>query len=236
LDSIKAQLMAALMGLSFCAHSVALNAGNSAVDVPGVLRALGFPGGVFDPVNAMDYQFDPAIEAKVGRFDRDAAVDTAEELLTALFYSPAAVGNKTRESIERLLPPGREGALRLCSLWLLKSADTPAHGARYREAVRYIGERSKLQAGEILDFYEQKVAEMLAGIDPGPLTAREMSELKEHLSLYMISPSDNKAVGAFTAWFLSVHGRSVSKSGAVIQILSGFSSYLADTMKKLIVR
>ncbi len=199
-----------------------------------ILSLMGFPEGKFDPSVSMDFQFDPGTEPKVGSFERDRSIDTVEEFLTALFYSPSAVNRETRSRLDRELPPGKDGAYLLCAMWLYKRADRPAYSAKYMEAVHYIQKRSRLSGDHIIDFYEKKISAMLSPITAKNLGDSELRILRELLSLYLISPNDEKTTAGITKWILDLRRRSEVKSREAVDIMSGYSSSLANLLGKLL--
>jgi len=88
-----------------------------------------------------------------GRIEGAINIDTPEEFITAAYYSPVEISASARAAINRELPQGREGALRLGAMWLKKSAELPQNAGAYQRALSMIMQRSGVSAQEIRDYY-----------------------------------------------------------------------------------
>ncbi len=88
-----------------------------------------------------------------GPIENNPSIDTPEEFITAAFYSPIEVSASARAAINRELPQGREGALRLGAMWLKKSAEMPQNAGAYQRALSMIMQRSGVSEREIREYY-----------------------------------------------------------------------------------
>ncbi len=142
----------------FCAAlmTFALPAGAEVrlVDTGRVLSAHGFKDGRFDPGADPIAIIDVKSHQNFGSIEKTASfLDTAEEFITAAYYSPIQVPASARAAIDRELPRGKEGALRLGSMWLRKTAEHPENKAGYRKALDLIASKSSVTMNEINTYY-----------------------------------------------------------------------------------
>jgi hypothetical protein len=132
------------------------------MNVNNVLRYSGFRNGIFnagaDPVGMLDVNAHQSFGSVEGT---NGFVDTPEEFITAAYYSPVEVSAGARAAINRELPQGREGALRLGAMWLKKGAELPHNAAAYQRALGMIMQRSGVSAQEIRDYYVRTMTETI---------------------------------------------------------------------------
>jgi hypothetical protein len=80
-------------------------------------------------------------------------LDTPEEFITASFYYNPPVMIEVREIIERELPRGKIGGLRLASLWLKKSAEDRDNSPKFAVAINIIRKKSGLTDAAIHEYF-----------------------------------------------------------------------------------
>ncbi|MCB1174742.1 MAG: hypothetical protein KDK39_14325 [Leptospiraceae bacterium] len=93
------------------------------------------------------------------------SIDSQEEFITAVYYSPIQISPAAQSAIDRELPKGKEGALKLGAMWLKKSVDenTDSTSGKYTKALAIIQEKSGVSQSEILSYYRRSItAEALA--------------------------------------------------------------------------
>jgi hypothetical protein len=84
-------------------------------------------------------------------------IDTPEEFITASFYNDIPVVKEARDIIQKELPQGKTGALRLASLWLKKNAEDENNYRKYRTAINIIKKKSDLSNREIKNYYDRAI-------------------------------------------------------------------------------
>jgi len=62
-------------------------------------------------------------EMDYGEIEKKANIDTPEEFLTATYFSPIKIDRTKETQINMILPRNKEGALKLCAMWLKKRAE-----------------------------------------------------------------------------------------------------------------
>jgi len=122
------------------------------LDVNRILKSYGFKGGEISfasnsPVHKLDF----LSQMTYGAIEETGAIDTAEEFITAVYYSPIELSASAKKSILAELPEGKTGALRLAAMWLKKRAEEDGTG--YIKAIEIIKEKSGITESEINTFF-----------------------------------------------------------------------------------
>lgn len=84
-------------------------------------------------------------------------LDTPEEFITASYYSHANVIKEVHEILQKELPPGKIGGLRLASMWLKKSAEERENHEKYTTAINIIKEKSGISDREINSYFNKAI-------------------------------------------------------------------------------
>jgi hypothetical protein len=114
-----------------CALSVILPATLAAdenprmINIQPVIKAYGFQNGKFSAGSSIIEELPFEVQENVGSIEGDEIIDTPEEFVTAAWLSPVKIEVKDPNAmavINKELPPGKEGALKLCSMWMEKRA------------------------------------------------------------------------------------------------------------------
>ncbi|MCP4131275.1 MAG: hypothetical protein GY754_09865 [bacterium] len=120
------------------------------------LTAYGFPGGSFSKNNKIIKSIDDSIKEKIGTTESKPAIDTGEEFLTAAFYSDITIEDERKEKTVMIeMASGKEGALKLGSMWLRKRIDTASY---YDSAIKFICEKSEVTEAEIMAYYREAMS------------------------------------------------------------------------------
>lgn len=103
-------------------------------------------------------------------------LDTPEEFITAAYYSYMDVMNEMKVVIQKELPPGRTGALRVASMWLKKCAENRGSCEKYGAAIDLIKEKSAVSEQSIHDYFgkaiENEVRKLAAAQCPAGMTQK----------------------------------------------------------------
>jgi len=129
------------------------------MNISSILKNYSFTSGKFDKFEAMAFtpEMDSKIRTNVGSIEGNANIDTPEEFITAAYYSPIQISSKAQTAIDKELPKGKEGAFRLASMWLRKSAENPANKPGYMNALNIIMTRSNISIDEITNYYAKSI-------------------------------------------------------------------------------
>ena len=92
-------------------------------DTTNVLTYYGFKNGNFSVKNDHVQMLNITDENNMGNIEKSSALDTAEEFLTAAYFTPVDIKPSAKARIEKHLPKTKEGVLKLCNLWKLKMAE-----------------------------------------------------------------------------------------------------------------
>ena len=132
---------------------------------------------------------------KYGAIEGEPLIDTAEEFITASYYSTIKVDAKAQAAIDKELPKGKAGALRLGAMWYLKYLGSDG----CKTAIKLIMEESNVTRGEIISYYE---AALKNKINNTPInkpvmgkqfTKEEEAMLKKLLSDFINAPTQETA-------------------------------------------
>ena len=84
-------------------------------------------------------------------------LDTSEEFITASYYSQVSVIKEMREIMQKELPPGKIGGLRLASMWLKKSAEDRDYHGKYTVVINIIKKKSELSDKNIRNYFNKAI-------------------------------------------------------------------------------
>ena len=179
--------------LCICLADIPLMAEVRLMNTTNILRNYGFKNGNFD--STADVALETAIDANVkyGSIEEDDFIDTTEEFLTATYYSPIKITPKAQAAIDKELPKGREGALRLGAMWLIKLAEEPENDLQYKKAIDMICAQSNVTRAEIDKYYAEAIRKKIyeTPIDK-VLTKDEQAQVRELFLAYMLNPTDKR--------------------------------------------
>jgi len=128
------------------------------MNISNILNNYGFKGGSFTKAAGIvtDLELEDVTNSSNIEGNKNL-IDTPEEFITAAYYSPIQISSKAQTAIDKELPKGKEGAFRLASMWLRKSAENPANKAGYMNALNIIMTRSNISIDEITDYYAKSI-------------------------------------------------------------------------------
>jgi len=121
------------------------------MDVNKILKSYGFKGGVYNSGDTVNCRFNLLTQAAYGKIEEGASIDTAEEFITAVYYSPIELSASAKKSILAELPEDKTGALRVAAMWMKKRAEEFDSG--YIKAIEIIKEKSGITESEINTFF-----------------------------------------------------------------------------------
>lgn len=122
------------------------------MNVNNILKNYGFREGVYNSGDSANCKFNLLTQSTYGKIEEGASIDTAEEFLTAAYYSPIKIEYKAQAVIDKELPKGKEGALKLTTMWLKKCAEEDAcDGAQ--KAIDIIKTKSGLNDTDIRNYF-----------------------------------------------------------------------------------
>ncbi len=202
------------------------------MNVNRILKSCGFDKGLFKNTNKIVDKVDMTDSYNICTLDKDSdTIDTKAEFLTAAYDNINILPRKAQRIINRELPKGKTGAMRLASLWLQKKAENPEKAARYNKALNIIMKKTGVNKYQISRFYAKSMKRKIYAMPLGePLTPTEQKKAKTLLLDYMVKPTRANA-RAFRDYksFLSY---GVPKKGDVLaafvdKLSSGISLQLA---------
>ena len=122
-------------------------------------------------------------------------VGMPEESIMASYYSQQQVAIEVRSIIEKELPRGKTGALRLAAMWRKRMAEDRPGSGRYIVALAIIKEKSGLSNREIDAYYIHAMENEIRKITGEYFTSRYIeNEMNSDLTLplvaYYTNPSD----------------------------------------------
>ena len=126
-------------------------------DTGKILAGYGFKGGVFDRGNEKIYEIDDNVWDKIGEFEDDTIIDTAEEFITAAYFSPIKISYNAQKVVDAELPHNTEGALRLTAMWKKKQATHPENATAYQNVIAIIKEKANLTDDQIREYYNASI-------------------------------------------------------------------------------
>jgi hypothetical protein len=178
----------------------------------------------------MDMQLDPAAESRMSKLEGDMTLDTAGELLMALYYSAVRTGAAASPVLAEELPAGKTGALRLAAMWLFRIAEYPAEAERYRKIVRLIRSESGLDSAEIVDYFQGALKKKVQDAPLPLLSKDEAGQVRDLLLLYLMDPTNPDRVKNFRNCVKGISDVSPQKAGAVSGFLESISPLLAGKL------
>jgi len=162
---------------------------------------------------------------------RAGSINSLEEFLTVVFYSPLHYKGQIK-IIKKELPEGKTGALRLAAMWFFKIAEYPENREKYMNAVNLVLKMAKEKHGvsvklsDARKFYEEAIKEKIYATPLGePLTVEEQKKVKELLLAYMIEPG-KKTQRAFTDYKDYLNSYDVKKGVAMITFVKRISRWV----------
>ncbi|MFW5808015.1 MAG: hypothetical protein ACOC2H_08915 [Spirochaetota bacterium] len=139
-------------------------------DTSRIMKAYGFSGGTLTRSAAIIDTLNDETAENTGLIEKTPVVDTAEEFITAAFFSQIVPENPdSRDMLTGELPPGRTGSLMVGAMWLKKGANMRKE---YDRALTYIVRHSTASKEQITEYYrlavsariEEITARVLAGV------------------------------------------------------------------------
>ena len=107
-------------------------------------------------------------EMDYGEIEKKANIDTPEEFLTATYFSPIKIDRTKETQINMILPRNKEGALKLCAMWLKKRAenlskvysgktDEKDYSTNYLQVVSKIMDKANISKSEVADYFAKAI-------------------------------------------------------------------------------
>lgn len=132
----------------------------SCIDVPQVMRAYDIQDLSAFSSSAYFGMIKPDIAKTVGAFADSPGIDTAEEFLTALFYSSVLPSdNEKKEIVLQQLSEGSAGARKIAALWFKKRADK---SESFEKAIAWIVVKSSVSRDSLFYFYREAISETIS--------------------------------------------------------------------------
>lgn len=176
------------------------------MDMNNILRNYGFKEGCFYlDINTPDNKLPFIVRAQFGAIEKDACIDTAEEFVTAAYYSPISISPKAQAAIDKELPKDSEGAKRLGAMWMRKIAEYPENSANYNKAIDLICSKSNVTRTEITAYYAIAIEKLIFETGKkhlgGLYSQKELKDggLKPIVDYYLNPTEDNLNKIALTA-------------------------------------
>lgn len=159
-------------------------------------------------------------------------LDTQEEFITASFYYKMPVISEVSEIIEKELPQGKTGALRLASLWLKKSAEDRDNYGKYKIAINIIKNKSKLSDGEIKNYFNKAIENEIQKITTENLGAQYTqkiiyNEIITPVSMYYTEPSKRNEENLINAG-VKLFNENRSKANGFVNTLIKLNNKFAE--------
>ena len=139
-------------------------------DTRNVLTNYGFQNGHFNTTANPVQELNFTDQNNIGSVEKDSAIDTKEEFLTAAYFTPVDVKPSAKARIEQHLPKNKEGVLKLCNMWKLKMAELPGHRDKYATAIRLVRKLASEKMGinvshnEVEAHYARSIENKLSGL------------------------------------------------------------------------
>lgn len=196
-----------------------------------IFKSCGYTNGVFEASipNETKSELNFNDENDISLIEGNSSIDTAEEFITAVYYSPIKLSASAKKSILAELPEGKTGALRVAAMWFFKIAESPENREKYMNAVNLVLKMSNEKHGvsvtvsEARKFYEEAIREKIYSTPLGkPLTVEEQKKVKELLLAYMLEPGE-RTQSDFTDFKDTLNARNVSKGTALITFVKKIS-------------
>ena len=142
------------------------------IDKVKLFNTMGFKKG-FSPIEKIVSNATMNDENGITTIEGDAdLIDTPEEFVTALYYSPIEIKDiSIRKALQKELPQGKEGALRLCAMWLEKAVATRFGNQTNEEKKKLIDnydliiktliKKQKLSQTEVDKYYKTAVVKQI---------------------------------------------------------------------------
>jgi len=166
-----------------------------------ILESYGFENGVYDSLSDISIGIDDELHETIGNVENeDFFIDTPEEFLTAVYFSPIEITDiSAQRIIEEELPQDKEGVLRLCGMWLKKVAEYPENSKNYWDAIELIKQKAEEELnivvkdnGEpdgIIGYYVEAMRKEIYETPLDLLSSEEKAKARELLLAYFKNPS-----------------------------------------------
>lgn len=205
-----------------------------------ILKSYGFSAGYYIPENPLTSKVDPYVELEFGRIEAEENIDTAEEFITAGWFHPFTPRPDDMTLIEREIPHTRNGALKLCAMWMKKRAENKGlfivgeklrdYSPNYTNVIEKIVSAYGLRRGAAEEYYRIAITDrilMSGGRELGYAFSRdtlEQSVLKPVIDYYIDPRRENfdRIVGA-NVYFMKQYMRNEND-----RRISGFLSVLSE--------
>lgn len=213
------------------ASAIAVYAAEAACRFPDTTQLagiFGFRDNRFDPVAAGDMQLDYEIESRVGRTEGERSLDTVQEFITAVYYSRTGLSEAARRKFEAELPASEIGALRLCSMWLFRMAEYPAHANDYREVLSLIRKKSSLSDSSIVEHYSGALEARLNSIAISGLGAKEEERFRQLVLMHLLDPVNPPTAAALRDFIQTIKTASPEKAAKSMDFLRAVSPAVAE--------
>jgi hypothetical protein len=221
----------------------------SLVNQVSILKSYGFTAGYFIPRNPLTMHVDPGVELEFGRIEAEETIDTAEEFITAGWFHPFTRCPGDTGGIERELPHTRDGAMKLCAMWMKKRAENRGlaligekrrdYYTNYSDVIDKIINSRGLQRGAAEEYYKIAITDRILRFGDRELgyafsmDTLERSVLKPLIEYYLNPRREafDKIVGA-RVYFARHYAENENdrRISGFLSVLSGidFSLYLAS--------
>ena len=128
------------------------------MNVQNLLSAYGFKNGVFQKGHSSINKIDFFEAENYASLEGDKnIIDTPAEFLTAVYYSPIKITPAAQAIVNKELPQGQEGALRLCDMWLRKKAEGNMSCSSCDNAVRLIMTKAELNKDQVIAHFKESI-------------------------------------------------------------------------------
>jgi len=135
------------------------------IDQGALLRAYGFTNGQFNTSSSLIDTIDMDVLGSASAIEgQEFNIDSAIEFFTAARYGGVRVTPSSRRVVDRELPRGREGDLKLGAAWLEKLQRRDTSQESCNRALAFISGRSGVGVSEIRDYYRREVTRRLVAI------------------------------------------------------------------------
>ena len=221
--------------LCICLADIPLMAEIRLMNTTNVLKNYGFKDGEFrlgeDPIYKLPFK----ARVEYGKIEEEASVDTQEEFLTAAYYSPIKIEYKAQAAIDKELPKGREGALRLGAMWLIKLAEKPENGLQYKKAIDMICAQSNVTRAEIDKYYAEAIRKKIYETPiNSPVTKDEANQARELLLTYTLTPTE-KNIRQFLGYQLQLALDDKNKSTALTSFVDKVSPAITFKLLRIML-
>ena len=203
-----------------------------------ILTAYGFKGGAYDTNNKVveEISFGTSTDNRLLDIDGDRGfADSPEEFITAVYFTPVTINAGAQKIVDSELPRNKEGALRLCSMWLLKTAEYPENAGKYRDAIGIIKQKAgekfgvQLTDSEIRTYYADAIKKKVYETPIRLLAKDEQDRVRELLMAYLLEPTEKNAYN-FRNFVQGIRGFEPKKGGEIVAFVEKISPELCGNI------